>query len=259
MKRSISLSFATAYAAASAMFPDAPNFADEANAIAIVAAANSRPEVDRACEADRKSASMIEFARVASGKKIIDYIPGHGYFTRLFSAEVGQEGRVYAVTPRVALDETKDGTVAQPKSESGLGNVQDIIATADSLNVPEDVDLFWTSQNYHDLRLWGGADGIARLNKQVFDVLKPGGTYIVVDRAGASGLDAADMARLHRIDETLVTEVVAAGFAFDGDSLALNPADQHDLSISDQAIRGKTEQFVLRFRKPRKRTLDIRW
>ncbi len=60
------------------------------------------------------------------------------------------------------------------------------------------------------------------------------------------------MAKLHRIDEALVkSEVVKAGFVLDGESDALrNPADSHAANVFDPSIRGKTDQFVLRFRKP---------
>ena len=93
----------------------------------------------------------------------------------------------------------------------------------------------------------------AALNKAAFEALKPGGVYVVEDHAGPAGLDDAGMGKLHRIDEALVKkEVLAAGFKLDGESTVLrNPADPHTANVFDPSIRGKTDQFVLRFRKPR--------
>jgi predicted methyltransferase len=254
MKHLRSLSLAAAYIAASTMFANTATSADKMTAASAAVADKGRPEADRARDADRKPVDMLEFAKITPGQTVVDYIPGKGYFTRLFSVEVGQKGLVYAVTPQLLLDKLKGHPLPPPVSaEPERGNVHEVVATADSLNVPGKVDLFWTSQNYHDVHNWTGTEGIARLNKRVFDVLKPGGLYIVLDHAGAPGLDEAGMAKLHRIDEALVKkEVIAAGFVLDGESSALrNPEDKHDTPVFDAAIRGKTDQFVLRFKKPR--------
>lgn len=214
---------------------------------------NARPETDKARDADRKPAEMLAFAKVKPDQTVIDYLPGKGYFTRLFSDAVGAKGAVYAVTPQVFLDTHKGATPPSITAEPGRGNVHDAIATGDSLNAPMKADLVWTSQNYHDVHIWAGAAGTAQLNKAAFDALKPGGLYVVLDHAGPKGLDDAGMKTLHRIDEDLVKkEVLAAGFVLDGESGALrNPADPHSVAVFDPSIRGKTDQFILRFRKPR--------
>lgn len=213
--------------------------------------APGRPDADKARDADRKPVEMLEFARVKPGQTVIDYLPGKGYFTRIFSVAAGPQGTVYAVTPQVVIDKFK--SLPPPVSaEPEHGNVHETVANGGSLNVPVKADLVWTSQNYHDVRIWTGADGVAQFNKAVFDVLKPGGLYVVLDHAGAAGLDDAGMTKLHRIDEALVKkEVLAAGFVLDGESQALrNPADPRSAMVFDPSIRGKTDQFILRFRKP---------
>ncbi|GGC58288.1 class I SAM-dependent methyltransferase [Undibacterium terreum] len=220
---------------------------------AALAADTSRPAEDVARDADRKPADMIAFAQVKSGQTVIDYFPGKGYFTRIFSTAVGPQGAVYAVTPQVLIDKMKGRPLPPAVSgEAGRGIVHEATGVGATLNVPAKADLVWTSQNYHDIHIWGGAEGAAQLNKAVFDALKPGGVYVVLDHAGAAGLDDAGMAKLHRIDEALVKkEVTAAGFVFDGESKLLrNPADSHDNAVFDTGIRGKTDQFILRFRKP---------
>ncbi|MES2054525.1 MAG: methyltransferase [Pseudomonadota bacterium] len=202
---------------------------------------------------DRKPYEMVAFAKIKPGQVVVDYLPGKGYFTRVFSAAVGNRGKVYAATPQFYIDRLK-GRALPPavSSESGFSNVSEIVSGDDMLNAPAPADLVWTSQNYHDVHNWTGAAGAARLNKAAFMALKPGGLYVVLDHAGAAGLDADGMAKLHRIDEALVKqEVLAAGFVLDGESQALrNSADPRSANVYDPSIRGKTDQFILRFRKP---------
>ncbi len=212
-----------------------------------------RPDPDRTRDPDRKPAEMLAFAKVRGGETIVDFLPGKGYFTRLFSLAAGSGGAVYAVTPQILLDRAKGRPLPPPVSgEPGRGNVHEIVANDRPFDLPRKADLVWTSQNYHDVHIWLGAAGTSMLNKQVFDALKPGGLYVILDHAGAPGLDDAGMAKMHRIDEALVkSEVTRAGFVLDGESSALrNPADPHSANVFDPSIRGKTDQFVLRFRKP---------
>ena len=207
---------------------------------------------DKARDADRKPAEMLSFANVHAGQTIVDFMPGKGYFTRLFSLAAGDKGTVYAVTPQVFLDVRGGKPVPSITGEAGRGNVHDVVASATSLNLPAKAHLRWTAQPYLDMHISTGAEGIAKFNKAVFDALKPGGLYIVLDHAGVAGLDDAGMKRLHRIDEALVKkEVEAAGFVLDSESPILrNPADPKTAGVFDPAIRGKTDQFILRFHKP---------
>jgi predicted methyltransferase len=216
-------------------------------------AAASRPGADVARDAARKPQEMLAFAKVVPGQTVIDFMPGGGYFTRLFSTAVGPRGAVYAVNPQLLFDKLKDLKMPPPVSgEAGRANVHEAVAHGANLNVPGKIDLFFTAQNYHDVRIWSGAAGTAELNRAVFAALKPGGLYVIVDHAGVPGLDDAAMAKQHRIDVALVKqEVLAAGFVSDGASDVLrNPADPHTANVYDPAIRGKTDQFALRFRKP---------
>jgi predicted methyltransferase len=218
-----------------------------------ILADTGRPEADKARDPDRKPAEMLAFAKVRPGETIVDFLPGKGYFTRLFSLAVGPRGAVYAVTPQVLLDRAKGRPLPPPVSgEPGRDNVHESVADSQSFGLPKKASLVWTSQNYHDVHIWLGAAGTAALNKEVFDALKPGGRYVILDHAGASGLDDAGMAKMHRIDEALVkSEVIKAGFVLDGESDALrNPADPHSANVFDPSIRGRTDQFILRFRKP---------
>lgn len=212
-----------------------------------------RPAADTARDADRKPDGMLAFAKVQAGQTVVDFMPGKGYFTRIFSAAVGAKGTVYAVTPQLFIDKLKGQALPPPVSqEPGRGNVHEVVSDAGSLHLPTPADLVWTSQNYHDIHIWVGKEGTAQLNKAVFDALKPGGLYVILDHSGVAGLDDAGMAKQHRIDEAVVKqEVLAAGFVLDGESpLLRNAADPRTMKVFDASIRGKTDQFVLRFRKP---------
>lgn len=215
----------------------------------------TRPEADRARDADRKPDEMLRFAKVKSGQIVIDLMAGGGYFTRVFSSAVGNQGHVYAVNAKFYVDllaRNNRPPLAPLAGENGRTNVHDVVTNESGLNVPVNADLVWTSQNYHDVHLFADAGAVAALNKAAFDALKPGGYYVVLDHSGAAGLNAVDMRRLHRIDEAQVRrEVLAAGFVLDGTSDALrNPADPKTAGVFDPSIRGKTDQFILRFRKP---------
>jgi predicted methyltransferase len=93
----------------------------------------------------------------------------------------------------------------------------------------------------------------AAFNKAVYSALKPGGVYVILDHSAALGAPANVTETLHRIESSTVRrEVEAAGFKFDSESSILaNPADPRTAKVFDQTIRGKTDQFILKFRKPK--------
>lgn len=217
-------------------------------------AAPDRPAADTARDPERHPAELLAFAGVRSGDKVADIIPGGGYFTRLFAHIVGPSGHVYAVIPaEMAKMASKmvDGMKALAASP-GYGNVSVVVTPTTVMSLPQPLDVAWTSDNYHDLYGFFGADQAAAFDKAVFAALKPGGVFMVVDHAAAPGADGTVAKTLHRIDEeTVKSQVEAAGFVLEGESPALkNPADTHQLRIFDPAIKGHTDQFVLKFRKP---------
>lgn len=224
-------------------------------AIAAAIADPSRPAADKARDDERKPADMLAFAGIKPGMVVLEMMPGGGYFTRLFSDVVGPKGKVIAYVPDEFLAKSTraiDGVTALSK-EAGREN---ITVEHDPLMQPGPdnlVDLAWTSQNYHDFHNLPGIDMIAA-NKVLFRMIRPGGTYIVLDHSAPAGSGAANTQDLHRIDAALVRqEVEAAGFVFDGESKVLaNPADTRTVKVFDPAIRGHTDQFVFRFHKPGK-------
>lgn len=204
---------------------------------------------DRKIDGRRKVAEVTAFAEIKPGDKVLELIPGSGYFTRVFSKVVGPTGHVYTVWPE-EYDQKPDKfrSVA-----AAYGNIDILVQPAAKLTSPEPVDVVFTSQNYHDYpdKFMGPTDP-AVLDKAVFAALKPGGLFIVIDHAAAAGSGMRDTDTLHRIDPAIVKQqVLAAGFEFVGESDVLrNPADDHTLVVFNPKIRGHTDQFAYKFRKP---------
>jgi predicted methyltransferase len=220
----------------------------------IVAAAKDPARAEQAkADAVRHGPEIIVFAGVQPGAKVVDLIPGGGYWTALFSAAVGAAGHVYAIWPteyvRVDGDEMKLYRAVAAK----YANVSILEQPAAGFTAPEKVDLVFTAQNYHDYpdRFMGPTDP-AVLNKAVFAALKPGGIYLVIDHVARAGSGVRDTDTLHRIDPAIVkSQVTAAGFEFVGESsLLANPADDHTKKVFDPSVQGHTDQFVYKFRKP---------
>jgi predicted methyltransferase len=207
-----------------------------------------RPKADRSRDAARKPAEVLAFAGVTSGMKIAEWIPSGGYFTRLLSGAVGPTGKVYGID----VDSWDSGEDAKMAVEPGRENVSIHLGEFGEFEPKEKVDLVWTTQNYHDLHVaeYRGGDPVA-FNRKVHESLKRGGIYIVLDHAAASGSDGARVAEVHRIDKfKVIEEVTAAGFKFVGESHVLrNASDDHALNSSDPAVRGHTDQFLLKFKK----------
>src|SRR5579871_6979252 len=204
---------------------------DVSAAIAAAVADSSRPDSDTTRDADRKPEQTLAFSGIKPGDKVADYVADAGYFTRLFASDVGSTGHVYAVEPTAffkfehfvkAVAELQGYAVTHP-------NVTVTTAAAlEGLKFPEKLDVFWISQNYHDLHdeFMGPVD-MAAFNAAVFAALRPGGVYVVLDHVAAPGSPPDVTDSLHRIEPATVRrEVEAAGFRFVAESKVLeNPAD----------------------------------
>jgi len=236
---------------------NASDNAGNSSAATMAVADSSRPDSDTARDVDRKPAETLVFAGIKSGDKVADYVADAGYFTRLFANVVGPTGHVYAVEPTAffkfehfvkAVAELQGYAVAHPTVTVTTA------AALEGLKFPEKLDLFWISRNYHDLhdKFMGPVD-TAAFNKAVYDALKPGGFYVVLDHSAAPDATTDVTETLHRIESSTVRrEVEAVGFKFNSESSILaNPADPRTATVFDQTIRGHTDQFILKFRKPR--------
>jgi predicted methyltransferase len=214
----------------------------------------SRPAADMARDANRRPGETVLFAGMKPGMKVADLIPGGGYFTRIFSKAVGPRGRVYAYVPdelsKLAKREPAVNAVAR---DPAFANVRVLLSTLPLFSAPERLDVVFTAQNYHDMHAdFMGPVDVAAVNRQIYQALKPGGLYIVIDHSARKGSGLSAVNTLHRIDAAFVRrEIEAAGFIFDGEGQFLrDPKDKQSVSVFDKSIRGETDQFVYRFRKP---------
>jgi predicted methyltransferase len=214
-----------------------------------------RPPADSSRDVARKPAELLALAEVKPGQKVADFMMGGGYFTRILSAAVGPGGKVYAYQSAEFIKFRAAYATEQSSVAADYSNVVPLTAPIASAGLPDGLDMVLTVQNYHDLHLKAFPAGTAdAANKEIFKALKPGGLYVIVDHAAAPGAPLAVADTQHRIDEAIVkTEVEAAGFKLvtQDDKLLGNPGDPHDKLVFDPSIRGHTDQFVLKFRKPK--------
>lgn len=208
----------------------------------------NRPASDIEQDGLRKPGLMMRFAGVKRGQTVVEILPGAGYFTRVFSNAVGPSGKVFAAT----LKDSEDLNALS--REPGHRNVRVHVGSFTEIVPAGSANVVWTSRNYHDLKGAKAPEGAAAaVNKAAFAALKPGGYYVVLDHSAAAGTGFRDVDTLHRADaEAVKAEVLQAGFVFDSESKDLaNAGDDRTKPVFDPSIRGKTDQFVLRFRKPK--------
>jgi predicted methyltransferase len=252
MKPTVTLSFVLlALVACVTSFAAAAPAAGQRARIAAAIANPARPASDRADDPVRDPADTLAFAGVRPGMVVAELFPGGGYFTRLLSDVVGRRGKVIGLE-NAGWTESAEAD-RKLLAEPGRGNVSLDVEPFGQFKLPGRVDLFWITQNYHDLHIakYGVVD-TAEFNRRVFAALKPGGVYFILDHEAESGLTDARIAALHRIDKArVIAEVTAAGFRLADEGRFLNrPGDDHFRSIFDPAIRGHTDQYALKFVRP---------
>lgn len=208
-----------------------------------------RPAEEVARDPLRAPAAMLAFADIGPGDRVADIRPGAGYFTRLFARTVGDTGKVYAFVPNRTM--ARENAPADALA-AAYPNVVRVNGDLDTMAFDQPLDVVFMSQEYHDFHIPGFGVDVAAMNRAVFAALKPGGLFVVIDHAGRPGTTNTEVQTLHRIEGAFLrAEVEAAGFVFDGESNAVaNPDDDRTINVFDDAIRGRTDQFVYRFRKP---------
>lgn len=250
---------------AEAPVADAPGEAEAApaaavpdyDAIAAAAVADPRrPEADRAEDERRKPAAALAFFQVGPGRAVFEVEAGAGWYTELLSHAVGAGGSVVMQNPegfRAFVGEQIDARLA----EGRLGNVRQSLSNFDVLEAADaSIDVVTWVQGPHEL-YFTPSDGVtlgdpARSYAEIFRILKPGGVFAVIDHSAAAGAPESTGNELHRVDRAIVVEMAeAAGFTLEAESAFLaNPDDPRTITVFDPAIRGNTDQFALRFRKP---------
>ena len=197
----------------------------------------------------RNPAEMLAFMRLRPGDAVADIRPEEGYFTRLFAPVVGPSGKVYAFVPnQTARREDAFGDALA----TAYPNVQRITGALEEMAFDRPLDVVFMGEEYHDFTIPRFGVDVARMNAAVFAALKPGGLYVILDHQAADGAGVAVAGTLHRIEAAeLRRQVEAAGFVFEGETDAVRtPTDDHSLTVFDPSVRGRTDRFVYRFRKP---------
>lgn len=212
----------------------------------------ARPESDRESDATRKPGDLLAFAQIDRGERVGDYIMGGGYVTRLLAMAVGSDGKVYAFQPEEFIRFRPEYATEQDEAVAPYPErVIPLRAPVAEPGFPEPLDTIITVNNLHDV--YNMPEGTAeKAIAGLFAALKPGGTLVVVDHSAAEGAGVAAAKDLHRMDRQLAVDALtAAGFVLEEESdLYTRADDPRTANVFDESIRGKTDQFALRFRKP---------
>ncbi len=229
----------------------------QASIYAEAVASETRLEGDRDSDAGRKPEAVLEFFAIQPGDVVLEMWAGGGYYTELLAHVVGESGMVVAHTNTPILGFSGEQHTKRhadnrlPNTEILLAENNELVLEASSIDAATIVlnyhDLYWSSEEYG----WDQIDVPAFL-AELHKGIKPGGTLGIVDHQAVSGSPADTGSTLHRIDSAIViAELEGVGFVLDGESNVLaNPADDHMKGVFDPEIRGKTDRYLLRFRKP---------
>jgi predicted methyltransferase len=216
--------------------------------------ASDREDADKKLDAGRHPAELLSFLDLKPGARVAELIPGGGYTTELLARAVGPKGKVWGVNNAIAAK------FADKRWAARLGKpvMKNVVRVDKELDAPfppdaKNLDAVVIVLFYHDA-VWMGVER-DRMNRAVFDALKHGGQYVVVDHSAREGAGTADVKTTHRIDELFVTrEIERAGFhEVAGADFLRNPADTRDWNDSPSAAgdrRGTSDRFVLKFIKP---------
>lgn len=212
----------------------------------------SRPDEQRLLDVDRHPAEVLAFAGLEHGWRVADIAPGGGYYSRVLSTAVGEEGHVYAFNPAWVAERFAPGNVALGELADSRANMTRVVDTIENFDtaIDEPLDAAFLVLFYHDT----GHDGTDRaaMNQSIYDALRPGGVFIVIDHHAPDGSGLTFVNDTHRIDAQLVRdEVMAAGFVLEAESdMLANPEDDRTRSVFDETLRRHTDRFAFRFRKP---------
>lgn len=225
-----------------------------AEAKALVDAAD-RSDADKKLDAGRHPAEMLSFYGVKPGMKVAELGAGGGYTAELLARAVAPSGVVYGHNSAFILERFAEKPWAERLAKPVNKSVVKVTRPFDDPLPPEarELDAVFCVLFYHDT-YWLDVDR-AKMNAAVFQALKPGGVYAVIDHSGRQGTGATEVKTLHRIEEAVVVaEIEKAGFrlAADADFLR-NATDTRDWNDAPNAAadkRGTSDRFVLKFVKP---------
>jgi predicted methyltransferase len=217
---------------------------------AALVASPDRSDADRTLDQRRDPHKLLAFYGVRPGMRVLDMSAGRGYNAELLARAVGPGGRVFAQNSPTLMPPAAKTALDERLKSSVMSNVVAVVREFEEPIPPEarDLDLVTFNFNYHDTA-WLGTDR-ARMNRAVFQALKPGGIYIVSDHSAKPGAGVSVAKSLHRIEESVVRqEVQAAGFRLvESADFLRNAADPRDVPVFKNTVRN--DEFVLKFVKP---------
>lgn len=255
MRASLLIAVVVVLAACASSPPPAPTPAAPPTAAEIVAAADRDP-ADMALDDGRQATQLLAFLNVKPGMTVADLGAGGGYTTELLVRAVGDSGRVYGQNPKFVLEKFAEQPWSTRLAKPVNKNVVRVDREFDDPLPAEakgTVDVVVNVLFYHDT-VWLKTDRAA-MNAAVFDALKPGGSYVVVDHSGKDGTGTTETQSLHRIEQgVVVAEILGAGFVLAEEGHFLRHAeDTRDWNAAPMAAaerRGASDRFVLKFKKP---------
>lgn len=255
MRLSASLALALLLSCASSTSSSSPPTAASQTADVNVLAAADRSAEDRALDKGRNPGEMLAFLGIQPGMKVADLAAGTGYTTEILARAVGTDGVVYSQNPRFVVEKFAEEGWSARLAKPINARVVRVVREMDDPLPPEvkDLDAVVMVLFYHDT-VWLGVER-DRMNKAVFDALKPGGTYLVIDHSGRRDTGTTEVQTIHRIEERVVREEIErAGFVLAGEgSFLRNANDLRDWNASPTAAgekRGSSDRFVLKYKKP---------
>jgi predicted methyltransferase len=239
--------------------PAERHFTYDPAAVAKAVTDPNRPVEDRLRDPSSRPAEVLAFAGVAPGMRVLDLNAASGYYTELLARVVGANGRVIAQNDPGALAMLGAEVFERRYGGDRLSNVEQLFVKVTEFTLPRgNLDAVWMSMVYHDTYWhspsvdWGPVDQHALLTT-LFAALAPGGVVLVLDHAAVSGTDPFESAKAtHRIDPEVVRrDFAAAGFVLEAQTdLLRGRDDDRTLSVFDPAVKGRTDRFVMRFRRP---------
>jgi len=213
----------------------------------------SRPSADKARDAGRRPEKVMAFFGVKPGDTVAELITFSGYYALVLSEIVGESGTVYGHNNAWVMSRAgAESPLLKKVRETGVRNVVDLVSELEEPRLPKGkLDAVFIILIYHDT-MGGLKTDRAAMNKAVFDALKPGGIYGVIDHHAAPGVGASEVITKHRVERHLVVEeIMTTGFEFTAETDLLERLDDPmDVSVMNPSVRGSTHRFVLKFTKP---------
>lgn len=231
--------------------------AEPADVVAAVAATSSRAEANVKLDEGRKPAEVLQFLGLEKGMQVLDMFGANQYWAEIMAPAVGPAGQVVVWQPTQFLNDKRRGDFAQFAQRQG-----NVVLLSSPFENPligmNRYDFLVMNLDYHDVYWQNDQRKIPRMEpdvwlRAIYAAMKPGATLGIIDHVANAGGDTREVVeKLHRIDPAVVrADFERAGFVLDGQSdLLRNPADDHSVNVFDAAIRGKTDRFLFRFKKP---------